>query len=100
MLLRLWNDDRGAVLSAELMLLVTLLAIGVLVGAKSLRDAAVTEWGDWAQAIANIDQSYNIPDTTNNQGDGSGFRDRRDFCDDLTAATANDPNYLVPAQGE
>lgn len=101
MLTRFWNDDRGTVLSAELMMLVTLLAIGLIVGAKSFRDAAVTEWADWAQAIANLDQSYNVPDSAPAAGDGSGYSDFRDFCDDVGATGApRTTNYQVAPMGE
>ena len=59
---RLWRCEQGSVGSAELVFLVTILAIGLVVAAKSLRDAAVTELADFAQSIANLDQSYNVPD--------------------------------------
>lgn len=92
LLRKLWSCEQGSVGSAELMFLVTILAIGIVVAAKSLRDTAVTELADFAQAIANLDQSYNVPDlvlddngTPDPSDDlvrrGSGFFDRRDFCD-------------------
>ena len=81
MLRQLWKDETGGTLTTEVMLLGTVLVIGLIVGAKSLRDAAVTEWADYAQAIANFDQSYNIPASTTASGIGSGFVDERDFCD-------------------
>ena len=84
----LWQDETGGTLTTEVMLLVTVLVIGLIVGAKSFRDAAATEWADYAQAIANWDQSYNIPDTDPSAVDnGSGFVDARDFCDDGVNAT-------------
>jgi hypothetical protein len=60
-------------------LLTTLLIIGIVVGAKSYRDSLVTEWADYAQALANVDQSYNVPDGATT---GSGFLDQRDFGDE------------------
>ena len=75
---RLWQDEAASVITTEVILLTTLLILGIVVGAKSFRDSAVTEWADYAQAIANIDQSYNVPDGATT---GSGFVDRRDFCD-------------------
>jgi len=81
MLRHLWNDEDGTVLSAEVVLLTTILIIGIIVGAKSFRDSSVTEWADFAQAIADMDQSYNIPDATAPGGVGGGFVDARDFCD-------------------
>ncbi len=84
---RLWRDETGGTLTTEVMLLATVLVIGLIVGAKSFRDAAATEWADYAQAMANWDQSYNIPDATTASGIGSGFVDARDFCDDGVNAT-------------
>jgi len=87
MIRQLWNDETGGTLTTEVMLIATILVIGLIVGVKSLRDAAATEWADYAQAIANWDQSYNIPDSTTMSGVGSGFVDARDFCDDGPNAT-------------
>ncbi len=111
-------------MTAEVVLLATVLVVGLVVGAKSFRDAAVTEWADWAQAIANLDQSYNIPDfeiTADVTVWGSHFLDQRDFCDTPSAMTSPamggtwnngftlfypdhtpwvPPNLTVPATGE
>lgn len=109
-----WSDERGSVLSAELVFLVSLLALGLIVGVKSLRDSAITEWADFAQAIGNLDQSYNIPDSAPGMAipDGSGFEDLRDFCDDgpdngPTTFSKGGPNqdkltttYGIPPTGE
>src|SRR5688572_19510841 len=40
---RLWNEEVGAVLSAEVMLVASILVIGVIAGLASLRDSVVTE---------------------------------------------------------
>ncbi|MBL8829844.1 MAG: hypothetical protein JNM18_22890 [Planctomycetaceae bacterium] len=55
---RLWNEQDGAIVSAEIMLVGTLLVIGVIVGLKSVRDSVVTELADIAQALDNTSQSY------------------------------------------
>lgn len=89
---RLWLDQRGTVVTAEVVLIASILVIGLIVGAKSLRDSAITEWADFAQAIGQFDQSYNVPDVL--PGDGSGFVDGLDFCD-----TAADQNGPVTLQG-
>ena len=92
---QLWNDESGSVLTAEVVLLATILILGMIVGAKAFRDASVTEWADFAQSIANLDQSYNIPDASTPSGlagSGSGFVDARDYCD--TATDIDTPNVL------
>ena len=89
---RIWRDECGSVLSVEVLMLTTLLAIGLMVGVKSIRDSAVTEWADFAQAFANLDQSYHVPNTFTlgvNNNDGLFFDDERDFCDD---ALTNNPS--------
>jgi Flp pilus assembly pilin Flp len=87
MVQNLWRDEQGAVGSAELLLIMTIMVIGVVVGMKSFRDAAVTEFADLAQALANLDQSYSygaltvvIGDTTVTTAPAF-FADEADFCD-------------------
>lgn len=83
MLTRLWNDEAGALLSAEIVLVGTILVIGVLTGLTSVRDAVVTELADVAGAIASVDQSYSYSGVAGHgvQTFGSAFRDNHDFCD-------------------
>jgi Flp pilus assembly pilin Flp len=83
MLKRLWNDEGGAIISAELVLVATILVIGMIVGLKSVRDAVVSELADVGQAIANINQSYRYGGVTGHfaQTMGSSFADNYDFCD-------------------
>jgi hypothetical protein len=82
-LMRLWNEDAGAVVSAEIMLVATILVLGVIVGLKSVRDSVVTELADVAQAIANVNQSYCYSGVTGHAAKSGGgeFDDQADFCD-------------------
>ena len=57
---RLARDETGSVNSAELVMIITLLAIGLLVGMKAFRDSAVTEFADMGQALANLNQTYSL----------------------------------------
>ena len=54
----LWSDESGAIVSTEIVLVITILGIGMVVGLSTLRNDVVTELADTAQAISNIDQSY------------------------------------------
>jgi len=54
----LWRDERGAIISAEIMLVATLLVIGVIVGLKSVRDSVVSELADVAQAVSSASQGF------------------------------------------
>jgi Flp pilus assembly pilin Flp len=58
MLKRLWLDEGGAILSAELCLIMVLLVIGMIVGLTALRDAVDYQLADIAGAIGAIDASY------------------------------------------
>lgn len=82
-LLRLWNDQTGAIISAEIILIATILVLGVIVGLKSLRDSIVTELADVAQAFANLNQSYSFSGVSGHHAFSSGgaFNDQADFCD-------------------
>ena len=80
---RLWSEETGAIVSAEIMLIMSILVLGVTVGLKSVRDAVVTELADVAQAIANVDQSYFYSATSGHHAFTAGafFNDLPDFCD-------------------
>lgn len=56
---RIWLEDDG-VLSFEWILLVSLLTIGVVGGIAGVRDAIIDEFGDVAQAMICLDQSYTV----------------------------------------
>lgn len=58
---RVWMEDEG-VLSFEWILLVTLLTIGIVGGVAAARDAIIDEFGDVAEAMLDLDQSYVIND--------------------------------------
>ena len=55
----LWNDESGVILSAELVLVCTILVLGLLVGMVELQCAIVGELSDLASAFGNLNQSYN-----------------------------------------
>jgi hypothetical protein len=83
MLKKFWNDEAGAIISAELVLVLTIAVIAMVVGLTSVRDSVVTELADVAQAIANVDQSYTYYGVAGHSSAaaGSGFADALDFCD-------------------
>jgi Flp pilus assembly pilin Flp len=58
-LARVWKEEDG-VLSFEWILLVTLLTFGIVGGVAAARDAIIDEFGDVAQAMLALDQSYTI----------------------------------------
>lgn len=57
---RFWKEEQGAVVSAEIMLIATVLVIGVLIGLKSVRDSVVSELADVAQAFSQVNQRFTL----------------------------------------
>ena len=82
---KLWADDAGFVVSAELVLVATLLVIGLICGLTSLRNQIVQELVDVGQAIGSISQSYAYAGTAKcgvGNTDGAFYKDKFDFCQD------------------
>ena len=91
---RLWNDEAGFIVSAELVLIATVLVIGMLVGLVTIRDQVVQELGDVADAFSEIDQSYSFSGVTGHASSTSGtiFNDTHDFCEDDTGSDQSPGN--------
>ncbi|MCP4782165.1 MAG: hypothetical protein GY903_20770 [Fuerstiella sp.] len=89
MLKNLWNDESGVILSAEIVLVATILVLGMIVGLVNLQVAVVHELADLSNAFGNLDQSYNTSSlhTTKSGGKykaitmGARYRDGGDECD-------------------
>ena len=54
---RFWNDEQGAVLSAELVILSTIGVMGVSYGVQNYVDSVNSELNDCAAAIRTLDQN-------------------------------------------
>jgi hypothetical protein len=94
---KLWNDEAGFVVSAELVLVGTILVIGLIVGLASLRNQVVQELVDLGQSIGSISQSYALAGTKKcNVGwsDGSHYTDKVDFCQDPWQQAGNPPGGI------
>ena len=100
MLNTFWKDEEGVILSAEIVLLGTILVLGMIVGLVELQAAVVAEMSDLGDAIGNMDQSFQVPGFVsykhgNNCGGigvcgtcgikatthGATYSDRPDLCD-------------------
>jgi len=89
MFLNLWNDEAGFVVSAELVLIATLLVIGMIVGLSEIQHAVVAEMNDVGDAFGQLNQSYmysGFSAKKNGYGyksytRGSVFEDAADECD-------------------
>ena len=88
---KLFNDEAGFVVSAELALIVTLIFTAVAVGVAVARDALVTEYNDISEMIGVMDQSWNVQGQSVDDGglgtkghganNGMGYNDGADVCD-------------------
>ncbi|MEZ5944447.1 MAG: hypothetical protein R3C18_23915 [Planctomycetaceae bacterium] len=88
MLNQLWNDEAGFVVSAELVLIATILVIGIIVGMSEIQHAVNAELNDVGDAIGSLNQSYCYSGFTKRDGwqehaftRGSDFVDVTDDCD-------------------
>ena len=89
-LARFWRDDYGVILSAELVLILTIVVIGIVVGLSELQNAVASELDDVSNAIGKVNQSYfysgfsaakKFGGGLKSATTGSAFTDRADDCD-------------------
>lgn len=98
------RDECGAVISAELTLVMTILVLGVIVGLSEVAVAVNTELNDVSNAIGALDQSYFVTGFTATGGllaknksasSGSRFDDFVDDCDlNLTCDLVGGPPLI------
>ena len=89
MLRKLLNDETGFIVSAELMLIITLMFCMAAVGWAAVRDALVNELNDVSHAIGAVSQTYHVTGfrkaklygKPHADCKGFGFNDDADECD-------------------
>jgi Flp pilus assembly pilin Flp len=88
MLQQLMRDEAGFLVSAELVLIGTILVIGLIVGLSEVQHAINTELNDIGDAIGSLNQSYSFSGFTKNDRGcvhaftrGSAYADGADDCD-------------------
>ncbi|MCA9079949.1 MAG: hypothetical protein KDA58_05290 [Planctomycetaceae bacterium] len=83
------NDEAGFIVSAELVLVATILVIGLIVGLSEVAHAVNSELNDVADAVGALNQSYCTSGFSKNDASGvthaftrgSDFVDTIDDCD-------------------
>jgi hypothetical protein len=88
---QIWNDEAGFIISAELVLVATIVVIGLIVGLVSVRNQVVEELVDVGQAIGALSQSYcfgGIYKSCMAMTDGTCFTDVVDFCQQTSSQQA------------
>jgi len=88
MLKSLLQDDAGFIVSAELVLISTIVVVGLVVGLSEVQHAINSELNDVADAIGSLNQSYSYsgmsvckPGGCGAEVAGSCFMDTIDDCD-------------------
>ncbi len=114
---KLFNDEAGFVVSAELVLVLTIAVLGMVVGLTAVRDSISQELIDLSDSFGAINQTFNVGGISKakNSGvaaasfharvGGFGFNDNADDCDcqgltitdvcgktDISTGAANDGN--------
>jgi hypothetical protein len=87
----LWCDESATIISVELVLVLTIMCTGLVVGLTATRDAVVTELADIGAGIASLNQSFSYCGVSSGsaQFSGSLFLDGLDIGDDICSQTAN-----------
>ena len=96
---KLWNDEAGLVLSAELMFVTSIAAIGMIVGLSAARDGVSSELADVGGAINEYNQSYVIASIVGHGAavSGTAYVDDFDYCDDADDVANADQACIVRA---
>ena len=90
MMTHFWKDTTGAILSAELIFILTILVIGMIVGQSELQTSINEELDDIGNAIGHLNQSYyysgfsaykHTSGGLKSRTSGSAFFDLADACD-------------------
>jgi Flp pilus assembly pilin Flp len=90
---RLWNDEAGFVVSAELVLVATICVLAMVVGLSEVALNVSNELEDVGAAFGSLNQSFQYKGIQGHNGYntvGSSFLDFEDFCDN--------PCTIVPGE--
>ena len=90
-----WNDSNGFIVSAELVLIATILVLGVVVGMAEIASGINQELEDVGAAFGRVNQSYRISGFSGTKAEklGSIFVDGPDECDSEHDIVCDSPIY-------
>ncbi len=103
MLKAMWNDENGAIVSIEMVLIITIAVLALIVGWSEVAVAVNSELDDISNAVGKFDQSYfyvgygslKLDNTIKARYQGSTFQDAPDDCDSCAGQSA----IVCAAQG-
>jgi len=88
MLRQLWNDECGAIVSIEIVLVVTIMVLALIVGMSEVAVSVNNELNDISNAVGSLKQDYAYTGFKATDGGkdksfvaGSGYDDLTDDCD-------------------
>lgn len=83
MLAHLLQDEAGFIVSAELVMIATILVLGMIVGLAEVSNNINQELEDVGSAFGRINQTFSVQGFYGHKGfiSGSSFGDKLDFCD-------------------
>lgn len=106
MLQKLWADECGVIISAELVLVLTIAVLALVVGLSEMAVAINTELNDLSNAFGALNQSYAYSGFKSkgkngklkSRFSGSSWHDSVDDCDkndscDLVCGAASEPTH-------
>ena len=98
---QLIQDECGALLSIEMVLVATIVLLGTIAGLTSLRDSVVQEFGDVSAGLAELDHGYEFNDIFESNAienmrysfsiSGSNYNDLPNFCEPANVDPTNAP---------
>jgi len=85
----LHEDEAGFIISAEMVLVMTIGVLAMAVGLTAIRDSVAHEMNDVSHAVGAVSQSYNVTGLHKGRDNGNGhaclkgfgFNDHADECD-------------------
>ena len=72
LMVRLWNDDAGALIAAEWVFVATILVLGAITGLVAVRQAVIAELHDVANALLALNQSFSFSGQSNCESSTAG----------------------------
>jgi len=93
LLSRLHHDEAGFIVSAELVIIATILIIGLVVGLAEVANGVTSELEDVGAAVGALNQSYVVAGAVGHKAAklGSRFDDQPDFCDGENDISCDNP---------
>ena len=91
---KLWSDEAGFIISAELVLVATVAVLAMVVGLAEVSSAVNQELEDVGSAVGTMQQSFYVNgiESYGKGGTvGSGFEDHKDTCDGQFDLISTDP---------